>query len=116
MYARDVLTEGAGDAGTGRARNRPGGRRAIKEYLELDTGITCACWIGCVNQGDKRNTGVAIGHQQNVVPRIKGRLVGAKVSTVYSRPGAAALLESRFGLQPPSRSRGLTRSNRRHAG
>ncbi len=85
------LTDSAQDAagGEGGASNRAGGRGAIKEYLELDTGIICARRIRCVDQGDKRNSGVAIRHQENIILGIPGCLIGAKVSTVYSRPDAA---------------------------
>src|SRR5207245_11149783 len=81
MCARDAGLAGAEDAGTGGASRT---RQPIEEYLELHAGIIQARRLCCVDEGGKRNTGVAIGHQENIVCRIERCFVGAKISAVYS--------------------------------
>src|SRR2546427_12985792 len=86
MCAGDAGLAGAEDAVTGGASRT---RQPIEEYLELHAGIIQARRLCCVDEGGKRNTGVAIGHQENIVCRIERSFVGAKISTVYSAPAAA---------------------------
>src|SRR5713101_9883791 len=86
MCASDGLTELATDAGTRQATRV---RQPIEEDLALDTGIIRAQWFRCVDHCDKRNPGVAIGHQEKIIRRIESHLVGAKVST--TRSGTYAL-------------------------
>src|SRR5437899_3691628 len=96
MCARDAGLAGAEDAGTGGASRT---RQPIEEYLELHAGIIQARRLCCVDEGGKRNTGVAIGHQENIVCRIERCFVVAKISTVYSDPDAASTTFIRAGIQ-----------------